>query len=110
MDTPPTKLVFLVFILLASIACFRLIYHIFIEHKKWIWAVVLFPVTVIAFCFMYWRDSRAYVFFFLLTLFASTLVASLLGQPFDSELLINVLRVGLWPITAISYLVSILTS
>jgi hypothetical protein len=107
MESPSTKLISLVFILFTSIASFRLIYHILIEYKKWIWPIIFFPVTIIAFCFVHWRSSRAYVFFFLLTLFASILVTSLLGQQFDTELLFHVLRVGLWPLVLLNYLASV---
>jgi len=98
METPPVNILYLVFILLASIASFRLIFHILTEHRKWMWAIVIFPVTIIAFCFVHWRSSRAYVFFFLLTVFSSILVTSLSGRGFDTNLLFYVLRLGLWPL------------
>ena len=100
METPPVNILYLVFVLLASMASFRLIFHIFSEHRKWLLPVLLLPVIVIAFCFMHWNSSRAYVFFFLLTLFTSILITALSGHAFDLTLLSEVLKVGLWPLVA----------
>jgi hypothetical protein len=100
------NLVYLLFTILSSIACFRLIFHVFSEHRKWLAPILILPVIVIAFCFVHWRTSRAYVFFFLLTLFTSALAASLSGYDLDERTLMQALNIGLWPLALIKWLIS----
>lgn len=88
---------FSVFALATAMIIFWFLESVWRLNRRWLIPIIIFPVSIFLFIFIYWQESRAKCFFAALLIFTMLLIGGLVGKSFFVQILGLFKLIAFWP-------------